>query len=198
MTLNKCCTPLLLALLLLSAGALRADDRNAAAAESLSVGELTLHRCDTPAPWCGTLTRALDPSGAVPGTLAVYFEYWPHTGAQAAAGTLVATEGGPGYPATDSRAEYLALFGPLRPRYDVLIMDNRGTGHSGAVDCKELQNAAALTAAGIGACGRSLGATAPLYSSALAADDLAAILDALGIARVALYGDSYGSFFAQV
>src|SRR5580704_18843820 len=163
MTLNKCCTPLLLALLLLSAGALRADDRNAAAAESLSVGELTLHRCDTPAPWCGTLTRALDPSGAVPGTLAVYFEYWPHTGAQAAAGTLVATEGGPGYPATESRAEYLALFEPLRDKYDVLIMDNRGTGRAAAVDCRALQLAPALTEANIGACGHSLGARVSLY-----------------------------------
>jgi pimeloyl-ACP methyl ester carboxylesterase len=198
MTLNKCCTPLLLALLLLSAGALRADDRNAAAAESLSVGELTLHRCDTPAPWCGTLTRALDPSGAVPGTLAVYFEYWPHTGAQAAAGTLVATEGGPGYPATESRAEYLALFEPLRDKYDVLIMDNRGTGRSAAVDCRALQLAPALTEANIGACGHSLGARVSLYSTALAADDLAALVDALGSTSASLYGDSYGTYFAQV
>jgi len=170
----------------------------APAAVSRTVGSLVLHRCASAAPWCATLDRPLDPRGEVPGTVPVYFEYYPHTGAGPAAGTLVATEGGPGYPATDSRAEYLALFGPLRPRYDVLIMDNRGTGRSGAVDCKELQNAAALTAAGIGACGRSLGATAPLYSSVLAADDLAAILDAVGIARVALYGDSYGTYFAQV
>jgi pimeloyl-ACP methyl ester carboxylesterase len=190
---STCCA--VLGAVLTLAAAARAG---AAPVVTRTVGSLVLHRCASAAPWCATLERPLDPRGEVPGTVPVYFEYYPHTGAGPAAGTLVATEGGPGYPATDSRAEYLALFGPLRPRYDVLIMDNRGTGHSGAVDCKELQNAAALTAAGIGACGRSLGATAPLYSSALAADDLAAILDALGIARVALYGDSYGSFFAQV
>jgi len=165
---------------------------------TLTVGSLTLHHCSSAAPWCATLERPLDPRGVVAGTVPVYFEYYPHSGPGKAAGTLVATEGGPGYPATDSRAAYLALFGPLRPRYDVLIMDNRGTGRSGAIDCRELQEAPALTEDNIGACGRSLGATAPFYSTALAADDLAAILDALGIGRVALYGNSYGSFFAQV
>ncbi len=111
---------------------------------------------------------------------------------------LVATEGGPGYPATLSRDEYLALYGPLRPNRDVLIMDNRGTGHSGALDCEPLQTAPALTEADIGACGRSLGRAAPLYSTALAADDLAALLDALSIDRIDLYGESYGTYFAQV
>lgn len=188
---------LLCALLGLAAAA-AGNDRKILPAESLSVGGMTLHRCDTAAPWCGSLPRALDPAGVVAGTIGVYFEYWPHTGGGAAAGTLVATEGGPGFPATESREEYLALFEPLRERYDVLIMDNRGTGRSGAVDCHALQEASALTEANIGACGRSLGARAPLYSTALAADDLAALLDALGIERVGLYGDSYGTYFSQV
>ena len=171
---------------------------SAAPAGALTVGTLTLHRCASPAPWCAILERPLDPRGEVPGAVPVYFEYYPHTGPGPAAGTLVATEGGPGYPATDSRAEYLALFGPLRPRYDVLIMDNRGTGRSGAIDCRELQSAPALTAGDIGACGRSLGRRAALYSTALAADDLAAVLGRLAIARIGLYGDSYGTYFAQV
>ena len=165
---------------------------------ALQVGRLTLHRCETPAPWCGKLARALDPSGAVSGTIPVYFEYYPHSGAGAAAGTLVATEGGPGYPATESREAYLALFGPLRARYDMLIMDNRGTGRSAAVNCVQLQNAPALTESNIGGCGRSLGRAAALYGTALAADDLAALLEALGLGRVGLYGDSYGTYFAQV
>ena len=165
---------------------------------TLQVGRLLLHRCQSAAAWCGTLPRALDPSGAVPGTIAVYFEYYPHSRAGSAAGTLVATEGGPGYPATDSREEYLALFAPLRAGHDVLIMDNRGTGRSGALDCPQLQNAPALTETNIGDCGRSLGHAAALYSTALAADDLAAVLDALAIGRIDLYGDSYGTYFAQV
>ncbi len=184
----------MLAALCIASAALAAPE----AAGHLRMGRMTLERCQAPAPWCGRLERALDPSGVVPGTVPVYFEYYPHTGPGAAAGALVATEGGPGYPATGTRDEYLALFAPLRARYDVLIMDNRGTGRSGAVDCPALQQAPALTEAGIGACGSSLGRAAPLYSTALAADDLAAVLEGLGIAQVGLYGDSYGTYFAQV
>jgi len=160
---------------------------------TLSVGTVVLHRCDTGAPWCGYLTR---PLGA--GTISIYFEFYPHTGEGKATGTLVATEGGPGYPATESRDEYLDLFQPLRGSRDVVLMDNRGTGRSGAIDCRPLQTDAALTEANIGRCGRFLGARAGLYSSALAADDLAAILDALGSGPIDLYGDSYGTFFEQM
>jgi pimeloyl-ACP methyl ester carboxylesterase len=162
------------------------------------VGTLELRACGERGGYCGELRRALDPQGLVAGTLAVSFEYYPHAGPGAALGTLVATEGGPGYPATESRDSYLALFAPLRDARDVLLMDNRGTGRSAAVDCAALQRAPALTIEAIGACGEALGASASLYSTAYAADDLAAILDALGVGTIDLYGDSYGTFFAQV
>ncbi len=165
---------------------------------TLQVGSLTLRPCATPGAWCGNFTRPMDPLGAVPGQLPIYFEYYPHRTAGPALGTLVATEGGPGYPATQSRADYLALFGPLRTTRAVLIMDNRGTGQSGAVNCPELQTAPTLTLANVASCGRKLGRRAPLYSTALAADDLAALIDALAAGPVDLYGDSYGTFFAQV
>ena len=46
-------------------------------------------------------------------------------------------------------------------------------------------------------CGRQLGPLSERYGSAFAAEDLVAVLDALGIDRIDLYGDSYGTFFAQ-
>src|SRR5882757_4293942 len=166
--------------------------------DTLKVGTILLHRCDTGAPWCGRVTR---PLGS--GTISIYFEFYPHTGNGhtgdgKSTGTLVATEGGPGYPATESRDEYLELFRPLRSTRDVVLMDNRGTGRSGAVDCRPLQTDPGLSEANIGRCGRTLGAKAGLYSSVLAADDLAAILDALGSGPIDLYGDFYGTFFGQV
>ena len=158
----------------------------------------TLVACGPDGRQCGILLRPLDPLGEVPGVLAVGFEFYRHRAAGPARGILVATEGGPGYPARESRTDYLALFAPLRDRYDVLLMDNRGTGSSGAVDCPSLQRPdARLTIEAVGDCGRQLGPAAFLYSTAYAADDLAALLDALGIDAVHLYGDSYGTFTAQ-
>jgi pimeloyl-ACP methyl ester carboxylesterase len=166
--------------------------------ESLVVGSVTLHRCAAAAAYCGSLERALDPSEVVPGLVSVHFEFYPHTNAGAAAGTLVATEGGPGYPATLSRDDYLALLGPLRAGRDLILMDNRGTGLSAPIDCPALQAAQRWTVELVAACGRALGDRAPFYGTAFAADDLAAILGALQLAHVDLYGDSYGTYFAQV
>jgi pimeloyl-ACP methyl ester carboxylesterase len=164
---------------------------------TLQVGGLILKRCEAPARWCGTLPRPLDPSGRVPGTLPIYFEFYPHTAAGPAVGTLVPAVGGPGSPTTDSRDDYLALYAPLRSTRDVLMMDYRGTGRSGALDCPQLQQAPGLTEADIGSCGTFLGQSARFYSTTAASDDLAALLDALGVRRIDLYADSSGTFFAQ-
>ncbi|MEP6883698.1 MAG: alpha/beta fold hydrolase [Gammaproteobacteria bacterium] len=183
---------------IIPAGLSHAAPQSARAAATLLVGSIALRRCPNVPAFCGTLDRPMDPTGAIPGRISTYFEYYPHSAAGKSLGTLVATEGGPGYPATESRDSYLALFRLLRQRRDVLIMDNRGTGKSGAVDCRELQNAEQWTVEMNAGCGDSLGARAPLYGTAYAADDLAAILDALNIRRVDLYGDSYGTYFEQV
>jgi pimeloyl-ACP methyl ester carboxylesterase len=168
------------------------------APHTLLVGSIELQPCTGVAAYCGRLERALDPTGAVPGRISIFFEFYPRTAEGPSLGTLVATEGGPGYPATLSRDEYLALFKPLRRHRDFVLMDNRGTGQSGAIDCRELQTAEKQTVELNASCGRSLGESASLYSTAYAADDLAAILDALGIGRIDLYGDSYGTYFEQV
>jgi len=168
------------------------------ARRTVLMGSIELRPCASAPGLCGRLDRPLDPTGAVAGRISIYFEFYPHSAPGNPLGTLVATEGGPGYPATLSRDEYLALFKPLRTRRDVLLMDNRGTGQSAAIDCRELQSADKPTVELIAACGRSLGDSAPLYGAAYAADDLAAILDALHIGRIDLYGDSYGTYFEQV
>jgi pimeloyl-ACP methyl ester carboxylesterase len=165
---------------------------------TLHVGSLTLVACSNLAAYCGRLERPLDPDGAIPDRISIYFEFYPHTVPGKSAGTLVATEGGPGYPAALSRDDYLALFKPLRDSRDFVLMDNRGTGKSGALDCQELQTAEKWTEKNVAGCGERLGARAPLYSTAYAADDLAAILAALNAGPIDLYGDSYGTFFEQV
>ena len=165
---------------------------------SLRVGSVNLRSCRDAQAYCGTLDRALDPSGNVPGTIRVGFEFYPHTdNSQPPLEAIVAEEGGPGYGSTGSRASYLELFAPLRNRRDILLVDNRGTGKSQALDCPLVQHEPNPRFAGIRACGAQLADTAYLYGSGLAADDLAAVLDALNIPVINLYGDSYGTFFSQ-
>jgi pimeloyl-ACP methyl ester carboxylesterase len=182
------------------AGSLPAGTHAAAAGSpaTRTVGSLTLHRCAQIEAWCGSMNRALDPTGVVSGSVPIYFEYYPHTAPGASHGLLVAAEGGPGFPTTESREAYRAFYGPLLHERDLLLMDYRGTGHSGAIDCKALREAPVLRVEDVGACGRFLGDKADLYSTAYAADDLAAILAALGARPIDLYGDSYGTYFSQV
>lgn len=148
--------------------------------------------------YCGTLRRSLDPTGIIPGTIDIHFEFLPHRDRSSVAlGTIVANEGGPGSGSTESRDTYEALFHPLLDRVDLLLMDNRGTGKSDAIDCEPLQSEPVIKQRDVELCGAHLGARAALYSSALAADDLAAVMDEMHVAKADLYGDSYGTFFSQ-
>ena len=167
--------------------------------KSITVGGLTLTFCNAQyTGYCGSIERALDPSGAVPGKIKIGFEYYPHRDQRSAPlGTILPQEGGPGYSSTGTRDFYLGLFDPLRDRRDVLIVDKRGTGLSTPIDCPWLQTGS-LALAAVANCGRQLGATAWLYGTDNAVGDIVAVLDALGIGEVDFYGDSYGTFVGQI
>jgi len=175
------------------------SQREVPARAAILMGSLTLHPCAYASDaYCGRLPRALDPTGAVPGMIDVFFEVDPHTDAtQPPLEPIVFQEGGPGLGSTFSRGGYLYLAGPLRARHDVIMMDPRGTGHSQPVECPAAQNDYLLTQSAIMQCGVLLGDTADLYGTGLAADDLDAILSALGVGQIDLYGDSYGTFFSE-
>ena len=89
------------------------------------------------------------------------------------------------------------MLGRLHRRHDLIVMDNRGTGRSGAINCKRLQAGKGVYAREVGRCARLLGRRANAYGTGAAADDLAAVLDKLGVPVVSIYGDSYGTYFAQ-
>ena len=110
---------------------------------------------------------------------------------------MLAIEGGPGYGTTDSRTSYLPLLGPLRERRDLLLVDLRGTGLSGALDCKTFRRTVKRYVARAGQCARELGPRRDFYGTGDAVDDVAAVLDALRIRQVDLYGDSYGTYASQ-
>jgi pimeloyl-ACP methyl ester carboxylesterase len=135
----------------------------------------------------------------VPGSLSVGFAFVPALDTtKPALGTLVPHEGGPGYSTTGSAASYAAMYGALLVRRNLLLVDQRGTGRSSPISCPELQELVTPYPAAAARCARRLGARAHLYGTTLAADDLAAVVTALRLGKVDVYGDSYGTFFTQV
>lgn len=196
---SRCRLVLILSVLLCTGQAIWAAPVRSPSARSLAGGPLGLHPCQQVHALCGHLSRPLDPTGKVPGTVDIHVEFHPRRNTtEAAAGLLVAVEGGPGYPSTGTRHAYKAMYGPLLDQRDLLLIDARGTGRSGVINCPRLQDAPEMTERNVARCGQLLGDTAPLYSTALAADDMAAVLDALGVDKIDLYGDSYGTWFGQV
>ncbi|HXS44755.1 MAG TPA: alpha/beta hydrolase [Solirubrobacteraceae bacterium] len=169
---------------------------------------MTLKRCAGARAWCGTLARPLDPRRASGPRIRIGFKWIRALPGAARAPALVAVEGGPGYPSIGSEVEYRGIFGPVLRDRNLLLVDNRGTGRSALVDCPRLQRYPGVTTAArfprlVAACARTLRRRhglrdAPdLFGTAYAVDDLAAVLRALRLRRVDLYGDSYGSWFAQ-
>lgn len=154
-----------------------------------------------PGAQCGSVTVPLDRSDPSRGTIDIGYVVLPHTDTgRPALGAIVANPGGPGMAAT-SFAPYDSAFAPLRARRDILLIDPRGTGRSGALSCPGLAQLDPLTvrkAAIAPACAPELGPRAGLYGTAAVADDIDAVRAALGIDRLDLWGDSYGTFLMQV
>jgi pimeloyl-ACP methyl ester carboxylesterase len=95
------------------------------------------------------------------------------------------------------------MIGALHRRHDLILMDQRGTRRSDAIDCPGVQDYDGLSRphgfpAVVVACARRLGKRANAYGSAAVAKDLRAVLEAIHVRKIDLYGDSYGSYAAQV
>jgi pimeloyl-ACP methyl ester carboxylesterase len=180
---------------------------------TLTVGTLHLVPCDLgvgAATWCGSLRVPLDPTDAAAGTIRIGFGWVP---APSPVGTVVAQEGGPGYPSTGTAPDFAAMLGPVLARRNLLVVDARGTGRSTPIDCAALQSLPSppnprAFATAVGACGAQLNHTfrragggyvhaSDLFTTANSARDLAAVITALRLGPVDLYGDSYGTYFAQ-
>jgi pimeloyl-ACP methyl ester carboxylesterase len=184
---------LLLALLLASASG------RAAPPQTITVGTVELTYCNTDyLGYCGSIKRKLDPSGTVSGNITIGFEYYPRRDqSRPAIGTILPQEGGPGYSSTGTRDAYINIFEALRERRDILIVDKRGTGTSGAIGCPAIQRGDPNDPASIKACGEQLGLRTALYRTELAVADIVGVMDALQIPEVDFYGDSYGTYVGQ-
>jgi pimeloyl-ACP methyl ester carboxylesterase len=180
-------------------GALPAGARASRAGKTVPGPAISLTRCKGVAgARCGTVSVPLDRAQPDGEKVTIAFELHRRRNQdKPALEPIVAVEGGPGYSTRASRDGYVELFDPLMNRRDLLLIDNRGTGASGAIDCKRLQSYKGDFTPAVAACARQLGDSADNYGSGAAADDMVAVLDRLKIDRINLYGDSYGTFFGQ-
>lgn len=184
----------------------------AAQPKTLTVGSVTLNACDSvevegSQAWCGSLPRPWDPVVPASGTLDVGFVLTLPTGAARAAAAaprssatsaIVALEGGPGWGGISSGTDFAEAFGDQLKTRGMLVMDQRGTGLSASVDCDDVIADGDTWREAIGSCAARLGDQFDLFGTSLAADDLAAIINALQLGPSNIYGVSYGTFFGQV
>jgi pimeloyl-ACP methyl ester carboxylesterase len=191
----------------------RAVGRATVQSGPLRLGRLSLRRCaKRPLTFCGRMPVPLDYSTAASPDISIGFRWIPAT--DHATGTVLAVEGGPGFATTGTEPQYLAMMGPLRRTRNLLLVNLRGTGNSTAVDCPGLEHAGPRQSGRrfnqlVAACGRQLNHTwhyrgggwvhaSDLFNTAYSARDVLRVAQALNVGRVDLYGDSYGSWFAQV
>jgi pimeloyl-ACP methyl ester carboxylesterase len=147
---------------------------------------------------CGSIAVPFDRADPSAGTIDVAFELYPRTDqSQPALGTILASGGGPGGSTTADRDVWLMLFGALRDRRDILLIDHRGTGKSGAVDCEAAQHGIGDPFEAISACAEQLGDGADRYTVVDVVEDIEVVRRALGIEELDYYGVSYGTVYGQ-
>ncbi len=147
---------------------------------------------------CGRLEVPLERADPAQGTIPIRFAVRTRSHANLpSAGTVVAVEGGPGYGSIGSARYFIHMLGPVLDDHELVMVDMRGTGHSQAIDCPDLQQGRGSDSHGVAQCARLLGEDFGSYRTSASADDLDAIREALGLERIELYGDSYGTFLAQ-
>ena len=147
---------------------------------------------------CGFVRVPLDrrlPDGR---TIRIYFERRSRTErSRPPVSTVLSIEGGPGFSTTADRSARIQLWRPLSARRDLLLVDLRGTGRSGPLDCPAFRRHILGYIDRAALCAAQLGPARDAYDTSQSVQDLAAVLRALHIGRVDLYGDSYGSYAAQ-
>jgi pimeloyl-ACP methyl ester carboxylesterase len=191
----------------------RAPDTTAL--KTIKVGTQTLTQCRPGSTsYCGKFAVPLDYTDPGGPKIEIAYVWYPATAPGVPVGTVVPVEGGPGYPSALSvNGGYHVMYGPLLAHWNMLAVDLRGTGLSATLDCPALQHFTGQASGPVfnsvvAACATSLNHrwkdpngtyvhASDLFTSALAANDMASIIETLGIHKIDLYGDSYGSFFAQ-
>ena len=146
---------------------------------------------------CATLDVPLDRSGAFPGV--VHLHYAAQRRFPKNAGVLIALAGGPGQSALDFAESFTVSLEPALHRYRIVVLDQRGTGESGALVCPAVQALRTLDSIrpeAVAACAAGVGPARNFFSTADTVQDLDALRVRLGAPKIALMGVSYGTHVA--
>jgi len=179
----------------------------APAAAALSLHECWLEhplRLASIAARCGRLTLPENPADATGATLDLSVAVVPAVNRRANRAPLFLLAGGPGQAATDLYTSQAAAFARINRNHDIVLVDQRGTGRSGALQCEypdDWQSAAAAAAQlreVTRKCLARFGDRVRYYTTSVAVRDLDAVRIALGYGRIDLYGSSYGTRVAEL
>lgn len=129
----------------------------------------------------------------------VHFAVVSSPNPRAANPPLVLLVGGPGQAATTSGAPIAELLREVRQGHDLVLVDQRGTGRSNPLRCKDetlpfaSRYSHVPSATELHSCLESLDADTTQYTTTTAVTDLERVRAALGYPRWSLWGASYGT-----
>ncbi|HXW74875.1 MAG TPA: alpha/beta hydrolase [Steroidobacteraceae bacterium] len=157
-------------------------------------------RLSTVAADCGVVSVPENPGKPAGRTISLRVARVPAISRRKRPDPLFLLAGGPGQGAGDFYAAVSGAFDRIHREYDIVLVDQRGTGRSNRLDCaqdEDLLNRAsdAQIGASTRTCLASLAGRADVawYTTSLAVQDLERVRAALGYERINLYGSSYGT-----
>src|SRR5579862_1403407 len=171
---------------------------------------ISLQSCSVPgvqrSARCGAIEVPENPNRPGSRKLEIHFAVIPATKGHALPDPIVPLLGGPGEAATEA-GQFLDRLAPMLDHRDLLLVDQRGTGQSGALRCQlfssddpaeNLHNL--FPPVRVEDCAKDLSTRADLtqYSYQRFADDLEKVRRTLGYGPLNLFAGSYGTRAAQV
>ncbi len=161
---------------------------------------------------CGTVQQPLNIKAvkdAENQTISIHFAIIPAIKPLYPTEAVLAFAGGPGQSAFDAAAVFAQALRYARENRDILLVDQRGTGKSGLLQCDGMDlvsqfafdestaDIVALAKTDTLACKEKLQVDLSHYTTVAAASDFEAVRQALGYQKLHLYGGSYGTRMAQ-
>ena len=147
---------------------------------------------------CGTLTVPEDPQAPDGAQIDLFVARLPAINPRYPDTAFTAIAGGPGQASTEFYADFAFAFDRVLRYHDIVLVDQRGTGGSNALDCEFeefglLEYTAQLAARQASECLEKLPGDPRFYTTSVATADLDQVRAALGYEQLDVYGASYGT-----